>query len=297
MCKVTAVAKEIPSASHFKFNALISLQTLGDLSDLWSFHMFQSYVLINDNTSIYTLEKKFKGFVNKYIANNPQADGKQDIYLQPLSRIHLRSQMVGEIGVNGDIKYVYIFTGIALFILLIACFNFTNLSTARSLKRAKEVGLRKVVGAEKKQLIMQFLSESILFALIALLLAIVMATLVLPLFNQLSGSQLSFTIRHNYALILLFVILVFFVGLLAGIYPAFILSSFRPIEVLKGKFQKNTKDVSFRKILVTLQFVISITLIASTIIVTKQLYFLKNKKPGFDKENVGLLRCPGIWIL
>jgi putative ABC transport system permease protein len=156
--QVTGIVDEIPSTSHFKFNALISLQTLGDISGFWAYHMFQSYVLLNNHVSTQTLEAKFKGFVNKYIANNPQADGKADIHLQPLNRIHLRSQMIGEVGVNGDIKYVYIFTGIALFILLIACFNFNHLSTALSLTRAKEVGFRKVVGAEKQQLMRQFLS-------------------------------------------------------------------------------------------------------------------------------------------
>ena len=290
--QITAIVNEIPSTSHFKFNAIISLQTLGDLSGLWSFHMFQSYVLLNNNVSTQALETKFKGFVNKYIANNPQADGKHDIHLQPLSSIHLHSQMLGEIGVNGDIKYIYIFTGIALFILLIACFNFTNLSTARSLTRAKEIGLRKVVGAEKQQLMKQFLSETILFALIALALAIIIASLALPVFNQLSGRQLTFNLNNNYSLILLFVLLVVFVGILAGIYPAVILSSFRPVEVLKGKLPITAKGVLFRKVLVTLQFVICIALIASTIIVTKQLQFLKNKKLGFDKENVVIVTLP-----
>jgi putative ABC transport system permease protein len=290
--QVTGIADEIPSTSHFKFNALISLQTLGDISGFWSYHMFQTYVLLNNNVSTQALETKFKGFVNKYIANNPRADGKSDIHLQPLNSIHLRSQMIGELGVNGDIKYVYIFTGIALFILLIACFNFTNLSTARSLARAKEVGLRKVVGAGKQQLMRQFLSETILFALIALVLAIVIAILILPVFNQLSDRQLSFDLNNNQSLILLFVLLVLFVGILAGIYPAVILSSFKPVEVLKSKFQKTATGISFRKALVTLQFVISIALIASTIIVTKQLQFLKNKKLGFDKENVVIVTLP-----
>src|SRR5258705_1616312 len=178
--QVTGIAKEMPSTSHLKFNALVSLQSLGDISGFWAYHMFQSYVLLNRNASAGALEKKFTGFVDKYITNNPQADGKQDIHLQPLNRIHLYSQMIGEVGVNGDIKYVYIFTGIALFILLIACFNFTNLSTARSISRAKEVGLRKVVGAEKRQLIKQFLGETIMFALIALLIAIIVAIFILP---------------------------------------------------------------------------------------------------------------------
>ncbi len=287
--QVTGVANDIPSNSHFTFNGLISLQTLGDLSNLWSFHMFQSYVLINNTASKAGLEKKFAGFVNKYIINNPAADGKQDIFLQPLTSIHLHSQMVGEIGTNGSATYVYVFTGIALFILLIACFNFTNLSTARSVSRAKEVGLRKVVGAERRQLIGQFLGETTLLAVIALILAVIIAAIALPVFNQLSQRELSILDGNNYGLLFLLVALVLFVGLLAGIYPATVLSSFKPVEVLKGKFQKSFKGIAFRKVLVTFQFAISIALVAGTILVFKQLQFLQTKKLGFDKDNVAII--------
>ncbi len=251
--------------------------------------MFQSYVLINNTASKAGLEKKFAGFVNKYIINNPAADGKQDIFLQPLTSIHLHSQMVGEIGTNGSATYVYVFTGIALFILLIACFNFTNLSTARSVSRAKEVGLRKVVGAERRQLIGQFLGETTLLAVIALILAVIIATIALPVFNQLSQRELSILDGNNYGLLFLLVALVLFVGLLAGIYPATVLSSFKPVEVLKGKFQKSFKGIAFRKVLVTFQFAISIALVAGTILVFKQLQFLQTKKLGFDKDNVAII--------
>ncbi len=290
--EVTAIAKEIPSTSHFNFNSIVSLQTLGDLSSMWSFHMMQSYLLLNDNSSAASLEKKFPGFVNKYIINNPQADGKNDIYLQPLTDIHLRSHLTGEIGTNGDITSIYMFAGVALFILLIACFNFINLSTAKSLTRAKEVGLRKVVGADKKQLLSQFLGETTLFALIALFIAITLAWLILPLFNQLSGRVLSIDFENNYSLLLLLISLVVGVGILAGIYPAVVLSAFKPIEVLKGKFVKSSNGVLFRKVLVTLQFAVSIALIASTILVSNQLDFLKNKQLGFDKEDLVLLTLP-----
>jgi putative ABC transport system permease protein len=291
--EVTAIAKKAPDASHFKFSSLISLQTLGDLSNMWSFHMFQSYVLLSGKVSAKDVEKKFSDFTNKYILNNPQADGKQDIFLQPLLDIHLHSTMVGEIGVNSDIVYVYVFAGVAIFILLIACFNFTNLSTARSLLRAKEVGLRKVVGASKAQLLKQFLGETAFFATISLVFAVIIAFLILPVFNQLSDRQLSISFRQNYPLIIMLLLLILFVGLLAGLYPATILSSFRPVEVLKGKLFKNVKGVSFRKILVTLQFVVSIALITSTILVNQQLKFLQNKKLGFDKDNVAVLTLPG----
>jgi len=175
--EVTAITKPAPFASHFNFNSIVSLQSLGDVSGMWSAHMMQSYLLLNDHASAASLKKKLPGFVNKYIILNPQADGKNDIHLQSLTDIHLHSHLTGEIGINGDITYVYMFAGVALFILLIACFNFTNLTTARSLARAKEVGLRKVIGAAKKQLMFQFLSESTLFACIALVIAIVLAYL------------------------------------------------------------------------------------------------------------------------
>lgn len=290
--EVTGIADALPSTSHFTFNSIVSLQTLGDLSGLWSFHMFQTYLLLNNQASPADLEKKFSGFVNKYIVGNPQADGKNDIHLQPLTAIHLHSQLTGEIGTNSDITYVYVFAGVALFILLIACFNFTNLSTARSLARAKEVGLRKVVGAAKKQLFVQFLSESSLMAVLALLFAILLARLVLPLFNQLSGRELQLDFRHNTSLLIVLVLLVASVGMLAGLYPAAVLSAFKPVEVLKGKFTRNSKGLSFRKVLVTLQFAVSIALIASTLLVNQQLHFLQNKKLGFDKENVLLLTLP-----
>ncbi|HKP32614.1 MAG TPA: ABC transporter permease, partial [Chitinophagaceae bacterium] len=290
--EVTAIAKQLPANSHFNFNSLISMQTLGDLSSLWSFHMFNTYVALNEKSDPKILEKKFEGFVSKYIINNPQADGKNDIHLQRLTDIHLRSNYTGEIGTNGDITYLYIFAGVAIFVLLIACFNFTNLSTARSLTRAKEVGLRKVIGADKKQLFSQFLSETTLFAFIALILAIIICYLVLPLFNQLSGRELTIDFQKNYSLIVVLIALVAAIGLLAGLYPAAVLSAFKPIEVLKGKFSRSGKGVSFRKVLVTLQFIISIGLIASTLLVREQLHFLQNTKLGFDKENVMVLTLP-----
>ena len=290
--QVTAIAKKLPSNSHFKFNSVVSLQTIGDISSFWGYHMFQTYLLLNDNSSAGDLEKKLPAFVNKYIINNPLADGKQDIHLQPLTSIHLHSNMVGELGVNGDITYIYVFAGVAVFILLIACFNFTNLSTARSLARAKEVGLRKVVGAERKQLLSQFLGETTVFALISLILAIVIAYLILPVFNRLSDRELHMDFGNNYSLVIVLILLVVGVGLVAGSYPAAILSAFKPAEVLKGKFSKGSKGVSFRKLLVTLQFMVSIGLIACTILVNRQLTFLQNKKLGFDKENVVVLSLP-----
>ena len=289
--EVTAIAEPMPATSHFKFQVLISLQSFGDLSGMWAFHMCQSYLLLDDKTSAKKVEQKLVGFVDKYIANNTQADGKHDIFLQPLTGIHLHSNMVGELDVNGDITYVYVFAGVALFILLIACFNFINLSTIRSVVRAKEIGLRKVVGASKSQLLKQFLGEAVFFAIISLMAAVIIAFVVLPVFNQLSGRDISLNFKNNPSLIAVLALLVLFIGLIAGLYPAIVLASFRPVQVLKGKILSNRKGI-FRKALVTLQFVVSIALIASTIVVNRQLNFLQNKKIGFDKENVVVLTLP-----
>ena len=284
--QVTGVVSKPPTNSHLKFDALISMSTLGDISNLWAYHMYHTYIVLADKASETSLETKLKSFSDKYITNNPNADGKQEIHLQPITDIHLHSQMAGELEENGDIKYVYVFSGIALFVLLIASLNFMNLSTVRSLSRAKEVGLRKVVGAERQQLIKQFLGESVLVSFLALILSIIIVFFTIPVFNQLSGRTVQINPVANYNYILLLILLTGFVGILSGIYPASVLSSFKPVEVLKGSFQKSIKGNALRKVLVTLQFVISIGLIASTILVYRQMQFVQNKKLGFDKEKV-----------
>ena len=274
------------------------MQTLGDISNFWSYHMFHTYVVLADGAQRHLLEKKLNQFSEKYINHNPNADGKQEIHLQPLVSIHLHSKMVGELGINGDMTYIYVFSGVALFVLLIACFNFLNLSTVRSFQRAKEVGLRKVVGAERGQLVKQFLGESLLVSFAALMLSLLITALALPLFNQLSERSLKLSLQNDFYLLLLILLLVLFVGIIAGIYPAFVLSSFKPVEVLKGKFQKGIKGNLLRKGLVSFQFVISISLIASTIIIYKQLKFIQTKEIGFDKNKMHLLyRCPGTVML
>ncbi|HYK46731.1 MAG TPA: ABC transporter permease [Parafilimonas sp.] len=290
--EVTGIVNDAPANSHFTFSALVSMQTLGDLSTLWSFHMFQTYLLLNNGVSTAALESKYPGFVKKYILNNPAADGKQEIHLQPLTDIHLHSQMTGELGENGDITYVYVFTGIALFILLIACFNFTNLSTARSIARAKEVGLRKVIGAQRKQLMWQFLGESVLVAVVALIVAVIIVAAVLPFFNQLAQTNLKVGAGNTLQVAGFLLLLVVFAGILSGIYPAAVLSSFRPVEVLKGKFQRSLQGLSARKFLVTLQFAISIILISGTILIYQQLKFMQEKKLGFEKNDMMIISLP-----
>ncbi|HET7001901.1 MAG TPA: ABC transporter permease, partial [Puia sp.] len=283
---VTGVAASPPDNSHIKYGALISMSTLGDLSEHWSYHMYNTYVVLENGASPIALENKLKLFSQKYLANNPNANGVHNIYLQPLTDIHLHSHLVGELENNGDISYVYIFSGIAFFVLCIASLNFMNLSTVRSLKRAKEVGMRKVIGAARSQLIKQFLTEAMLISFLALMMALIFVVLGLPVFSQISGRELGLKVSDHLPLFLMVFILTGLTGVLSGIYPAAVLSGFNPIDALKGSFLKDKTGTSLRKILVTFQFVICIVLMSGTMIVYKQLQFIQNKNLGFNKEKV-----------
>ena len=213
--------------------------------------------------------------------------------LQPLKDIHLHSNSSYEMEPGGDIKYVYIFGAVAIFMLLVACINFINLSTASASKRAKEVGVRKVMGSRKAELIKQFLVESVLLTFIALLISLAMIQLALPVFNDLSAKNLS--IGFSIQPMLLFIALGLVVGVLAGIYPAFFLSSFNPIATLKGRLSASTKSLGLRSGLVVFQFFISISLIVGTIVIYQQMKYIQNKKLGYNKEQ--LLVLPNSWAL
>ncbi len=205
--------------------------------------------------------------------------------LQKLTDIHLRSHMDYEAEPNGDINRVYIFSIIALFILLIACINYMNLSTARSALRAREIGIRKVIGARKKELIFQFLSESVLICWVATLIAFFLTTLALPWLNKISGQQISYHDLLEWKIVFPLLLTPFVVGIISGIYPALFMSSFQPVKTLKGLFKAGGGNISFRKVLVVAQFAISIVLIISTAIVFQQLHYMQNKSLGFDKEH------------
>jgi putative ABC transport system permease protein len=211
----------------------------------------------------------------------------------PLTKIHLYADSFPELSANGNIQYVYIFSAVAIFILLIACINFMNLSTARSAKRAKEVGIRKVLGTEKRNLVQQFLTESTLMTIFSLILAIIIAWMVLPLFNDVSSKSLTIQSLVSIRILPLLIALPFLVGLLAGSYPAFFLSSFQPIQVLKGKINAGFKRNILRSSLVTFQFFISILLIIGTIVVYKQLNFIQTTKLGFNKDQVLIINGTG----
>src|SRR5450432_283169 len=296
---VSAVCKDWPENSHFTFNMLISSITFDFIKQPnYTNFSAHTYLLLRPGSSPDALEAKLPHIIDKYvsgaIAKNFNMTYEQFLtsgngyhyYLQPLTKIHLISDLEGELRPNGSIKAVYIFSVIAIFILIIACINFINLSTARSVERAKEVGIRKTFGSEKKSLIAQFLLESALISLCSIFIAFVLIAVLLPLFNKVSGKELSISYFLTAARIILLFSFATIVGLIAGLYPAFVLSSFNPIVVLKGKFKSNKYGMALRNGLVVFQFSISVILIICTIIVNQQMHFMLGDKLGFRKDHV-----------
>ncbi len=286
---VTAVIQDVPHNSHFRFDFLASLETLADLyGERFLTHpgylSFYTYLLLQEGTNTIELERKFHAMLTEYMGE--QAASMRSFHLQPLKDIHLHSKLKYEIEANSDISYIYIYSAIALFILLIASFNFMNLSTARSARRAKEVGMRKVLGAQRIQLIKQFLGEAVILALLGLALAIILAELFLRVFNPLTGKELALHYFENIGILLSFLGFVIIAGIIAGLYPALFLSAFHPVRTLKGRLGTGGKSSSFRRFLVVTQFAISIILITGTIIIKNQLDFVRNQNLGFNKEQV-----------
>jgi putative ABC transport system permease protein len=281
---------DIPENSHLQFDFLIPMSFLArsnrDLKEnIWDNFNFYTYVYLDDKVAASEAEQKTlaEKFTDIYKANEPNL--KVHFALQPLTRIHLHSKFIADLPGHGNIQYVYIFSVVGLFILAVACINFMNLATARSARRAKEVGLRKVAGAVRFQLVRQFLAESSLIAFVSLALAIAIVFVVLSAFNDLSGKNLAISFL-NYKLVIMLLGITFITGLLAGSYPAFFLSSFVPAAVLKGNLKSGAKSATFRNVMVVIQFTVSITLLVGTTIVYNQLQYIKNKNIGFDKENL-----------
>jgi putative ABC transport system permease protein len=294
--KVTGVYKSFPTNAHLHPELMISFNTLNDtavygannLATNWGNNAFFTYILLPQGYNPNNLEAQFPAFLNRHINDGDKYKPSQytNLTLRKLSDIHLYSHMDDEAEENGNITRVYVFSAIALFILLIACINYMNLSTARSVLRAKEIGIRKVVGAQKKELILQFLSESILICWIASILAILLTRVALPWLNELSHQQLTIASLVKWQLIVPLLLLPFVIGIVSGIYPALFLSSFQPIKVLKGIMKVGGSGLSFRKALVVVQFAISIILIICTTIVFEQLRFMEHKSLGFNKDHV-----------
>ncbi|MEI7586686.1 ABC transporter permease [Runella sp.] len=299
---VTAVIKNIPANSHFHFDFIFSMDNVKYPFGSYLSHNFYTYLLLREGADYKAFEKKFEEYIVRYILlqakqfiqinsmdDFKKAGNKIEYTLMPLTDIHLKSDRYPELSINGNIQYVYIFSAVALFLLLIACINFMNLSTARSSNRAKEVGIRKVMGTERQTLIAQFIAESTLTSYLAFFFALLLTIILLPYFNDISAKTFSISSLFQPQLLAFLLILPFAVGILAGYYPAFFLSSFRPIEVLKGKFNAGFKRSNLRNLLVTFQFVTSLVLVIGTIIVYQQLNYIQTKKLGFDKDQVLLI--------
>lgn len=286
---ITAVMRDVPRNSHFRFDFLASFETLASVHGERflrhpGFFSFYTYVLLQENTDVAALEQKFPEASKKVFGE--QIASRRRFYLQPLKSIHLHSHLDYEIEANSSTSYIYVYSAIAFFILLIASFNFMNLSTARSTRRAKEVGVRKVLGAYRLQLVKQFLGESIILSLMSLFLAIILVVLVQNSFNSLTGKELALGDFGNNTIFLGLLAIVLIVGILAGLYPALLLSAFQPVRIIKGRLGAGKKSSSFRRFLVVTQFAISIVLIASTIIIQNQLSYMRSRDLGFNKERV-----------
>jgi putative ABC transport system permease protein len=306
--KVTGIMDRLPDNSHIHTDAFISMSTSRHAMEAqtWSNIGYYTYLLLNEHADAKQLEAKFAPLIEKYVVpevardmNKSLAEAQQvasvwKFSLMPLTDIHLHSNTKYELEGNGDIHYVYIFGALALFILLLACINFTNLSTAGSLKRSREVGVRKAMGSVKQQLMYQFLLESVVLALCAVVLALAFVLTLLPFFNELTGKHITMTFFLQPGTLGLLVLTATTVGVLAGIYPAFFLSAFNTIKVLKGDAGVTNRRGGLSNALVVLQFAISTTLIIATVVVFQQVHFMQTKKLGYNKDQVLVIENAGV---
>lgn len=291
LSEITGVIKAAPDNSHIRYPAIVSLNSLSASEDVsWDNINLFTYVLLQENTDINEfvlnvndlVHSKFNGYEERFVA----AGNRIDYFAQPLGEIHLKSHLDGEYEVGGDVYYLYTFGGIAIVVLLLAVVNFMNMSTSRSTKRAKEVGIRKALGSSRKALIGQFMMESLLITSAAMIVALGLAELLRFPLNDLSGKTLSLEILFHPGSLLLIGLFTLILGVLAGSYPSFYLSMFKPVDVLKGQTVSGPSANRIQNSLVTIQFVISLTLISSAIVFQDQMSYLRSKKLGFDKDNL-----------
>ncbi|HCL83079.1 MAG TPA: cell division protein FtsX [Chitinophagaceae bacterium] len=306
--KVTAVIRDMPENGHFHFDFLFSMKNVDYNWGEFLSHNFYTYILLKPGTDYKAFNKNFVQYIDKYalpqarqfmqinsMEDFRKAGNKLEYALMPLTKIHLYSSGQHELEPGGNIQYVYIFSAVAVFILLIACINFMNLTTARSAKRAREVGIRKVLGTRRRDLVLQFLSESTLMVIISLAIALVACFILIPGFNSLAGKSIKSSLVFSPLILPWIIVLPLVVGLLAGLYPAFFLSAFRPIDVLKGKWKMGTKrGGSLRSLLVVFQFSTSIILILGTLVIYRQLHFIQTKNLGFNKDQVIIINNAGV---
>lgn len=299
--KVGGVIEDFPAASHIKYDFLLTMtsyQLWDGEQDTWMASNYSTYVLLKPGTDPVQFQNKLKLIMSKYYVPALRADGftladeiekNARLLAQPVERIHLYSAGIDDGLKKGDIRFVWLFGAIACFILIIACINFINLSTAKSANRAKEIGLRKVVGSYRIGLIKQFLTESLLYSIFSFVLGIIIAVALLPLFNKLADKSLAIP-WTQWWLLPLVIAAAILIGIIAGFYPSFYLSSFKPSEVLKGQLSRGTKNSVLRNGLVIFQFSVSIILIISTLVIYKQTHYILHKESGFDKDQVMLIQ-------
>lgn len=300
--KISGVIADWPATSHLQYDFLLTLKGKslwgGEQTD-WRSSNYSTYLQLKPGTDIKQFEKKvLTTVIEKYYLPSLRASGqagpeqevkKFGLQVQPIRDIHLKSYDIFDWEPRGDIRFVWMYAAIACFILIIACINFLNLSTARSANRAKEVGLRKVIGSQRNSLILQFLTESILYSCFAFVLGFVLAWVSLPFFNTMAGKTLNVPIGEWW-MIPLFMVAALFIGLLAGLYPSFYLSAFKPIQVLKGQLSRGSKNAGLRSTLVVFQFTTSIILLIGTVVIYRQMQYILHTKIGFDKDQVVLVQ-------
>ena len=297
---VTGVFRDMPDHSHFHLDYVVSSTTFPDLlnNNGWSANNFITYLLLKDGTSYNELEEKFVDYVIDQFGGKEEygafiAQGNYwDFFLQPLESIHLHSDINGEWETNGNIKYIYIFSAIALFVLIIACINFVNLSIAKSSLRAREVGVRKVTGSSRKQLVLQFLGESTIITFVAMVFSLIIIKILLPYYNDWLERSISFNLFRDLNIIAAVLLGWLVISILTGSYPAFFLSSYDPVRVLKANTVSEHRGVGIRNVLVIIQFAASIFLIIGTIVITREMKLLQEGDLGFDKSNVLVIQTP-----
>jgi putative ABC transport system permease protein len=287
--KITGILKNIPRNSHFHFDFLASLSSLtetqGHIFIDWQRAGFYTYLLLPGNyRSPGELEQKFPALLRKYL--DVEDISRMRFFLQPLTSIHLHSRMESEIEPNSDITSIYAFSAIAFFVLLIACINFMNLSTARSIDRAREVAVRKVLGAGRRQLVLQFMGESVVITIISLIFALSFEELALPVFNTLTGKNIGILYYHNFFFMGILLFAALLVGVISGIYPAVFLSRFTPAQVFKGAFADRRTGAFLRELFVVMQFTLCTVLIIGAGIIQEQMSYIRHKDLGFQKENI-----------
>jgi len=288
--KVTGVIADVPKNSHLRFDGLISVSTMDEnVFTRWFDNWVPLYVKLNPEKSFEETNEKIRYFLKKYQGERSQ----NELYLRPLAKIHLYADVNFELAVVGSINSLIIFAAVSIFVLLIGCINFMNLETARAADRAREVGLRKVVGAQRTSLVKQFLGESFLTVTLAMVLAVVLTLVLLPEFNQIVNRQLTLNLLDNWIFTIGLVILVIIISILSGFYPAFVLSSFRPVQVLRGKISSGSRNTLLRKFLVVFQFSISIGLIIGTTVILQQNDYLLKRDLGYNSEQMMVIPAGG----